>query len=138
MECKPVMAAWAGLGYYARARNLHRAAKIVCAAHGGNFPESRDALLALPGIGPYTAGAIAAIGANEQAIPSLTSALSGDPFSAQLAAEALATLGPRAASALPELEKLRAQNDHHGRAIAIAMAVKAAKHAIAAIKPVGK
>ena len=83
-------------------------------------------------------GAIAAIGANEQAIPVLTSALSGDPFSAQLAAEALATLGPRAASALPELEKLRAQNDHHGRAIAIAMAVKAAKHAIAAIKPVGK
>jgi A/G-specific adenine glycosylase len=57
-----VMAAWAGLGYYARARNLHRAAKIVCSDHGGSFPETRDALLALPGVGPYTAGAIAAIG----------------------------------------------------------------------------
>ena len=81
--------------------------------------------------------AIAAIGASEQSIPVLTTALSGDPFSAQIAADALATLGPRAASALPELEKLKARNDYQGRAIAIAMAVKAAKQAIAAIKPVG-
>ena len=79
--------------------------------------------------------AIAAIGANEEAIPVLTSALSGDPLSAQIAANALAGLGPRAASALPELEKLKAQNDYQGKAIAIAMAVKAAKQAIAAIKP---
>ena len=81
--------------------------------------------------------AIAAIGANDQAIPVLTSALSGDPFSAQIAAAALATLGPRAASALPELEKPKTRNDCQGRAIAIPMAVKAAKQAIAAIKPVG-
>lgn len=79
--------------------------------------------------------AIAAIGANEDAIPVLTSALSGDPHSAQIAANALAGLGPRAASALPELEKLEARNDYQGKAIAIAMAVKAAKQAIAAIKP---
>ena len=61
------------------------------------YRECRDLHLAAP-------SAIAAIEAREQAIPVLTSALSGDPFSAQIAAEALATLGPRAASALPELE----------------------------------
>ena len=56
-----VMAAWAGLGYYARARNLHRAAQIVCGELGGRFPQDEDGLRALPGVGPYTAGAIAAI-----------------------------------------------------------------------------
>ena len=56
-----VMAAWAGLGYYARARNLHRAAIEVCHRHGGRFPEDVDGLRSLPGIGPYTAGAVAAI-----------------------------------------------------------------------------
>jgi len=56
-----VMAAWAGLGYYARARNLHRAAQRVCSDHDGVFPSDIDGLRALPGIGPYTAGAIAAI-----------------------------------------------------------------------------
>lgn len=56
-----VMSAWAGLGYYARARNLHNAAIVVSREHGGVFPQSQAALLALPGVGPYTAGAIAAI-----------------------------------------------------------------------------
>ena len=56
-----VMAEWAGLGYYARARNLLACARAVTTLHGGVFPRSRDALLALPGIGPYTAAAIAAI-----------------------------------------------------------------------------
>jgi len=56
-----VMAEWAGLGYYARARNLLACARAVVADHGGRFPASRDGLLALPGIGPYTAAAIAAI-----------------------------------------------------------------------------
>jgi len=55
-----VLAAWAGLGYYARARNLHRCATAVAAA-GGRFPDTEDGLRALPGIGPYTAAAIAAI-----------------------------------------------------------------------------
>jgi A/G-specific adenine glycosylase len=56
-----VLKAWAGLGYYARARNLHACAKAVVEQHGGSFPRSLEELLKLPGIGPYTAGAIAAI-----------------------------------------------------------------------------
>ncbi|MGB2178434.1 MAG: A/G-specific adenine glycosylase, partial [Hyphomonas sp.] len=49
-----VMTAWAGLGYYARARNLHRAAQMVCDEFGGVFPQDEDGLRALPGVGPYT------------------------------------------------------------------------------------
>ncbi len=56
-----VLREWAGLGYYARARNLHACAQRVVADHGGRFPSSLPGLRALPGIGPYTAGAIAAI-----------------------------------------------------------------------------
>lgn len=56
-----VLGAWAGLGYYARARNLHACARMVAEAFGGRFPDTEEALRALPGIGPYTAGAIAAI-----------------------------------------------------------------------------
>jgi A/G-specific adenine glycosylase len=53
-----VLKAWEGMGYYARARNLHRAAQIVQSRHGGHVPGTREALLALPGVGEYTAGAI--------------------------------------------------------------------------------
>ena len=56
-----VLAAWEGLGYYSRARNLHRAAQQVAAERGGRLPATPEALLALPGIGRYTAGAIASI-----------------------------------------------------------------------------
>ena len=56
-----VMGAWAGLGYYARARNLLKCARVVVADHGGRFPADHAALLSLPGIGPYTAAAIASI-----------------------------------------------------------------------------
>jgi A/G-specific adenine glycosylase len=56
-----VLSAWAGLGYYARARNLHACANAVVADHGGHFPEDEASLLALPGIGRYTAAAIRAI-----------------------------------------------------------------------------
>ncbi|WNJ89301.1 A/G-specific adenine glycosylase [Bosea sp. 685] len=56
-----VMQAWAGLGYYSRARNLHACAKAVTESHGGRFPDTEAGLLALPGIGAYTAGAVAAI-----------------------------------------------------------------------------
>jgi A/G-specific adenine glycosylase len=56
-----VLKAWAGLGYYARARNLHACARDVAARFGGSFPETEAELRTLPGIGPYTAGAIAAI-----------------------------------------------------------------------------
>ena len=61
-----VLAAWAGLGYYARARNLHAAAKIVAGEMGGKFPRTAEGLRALPGIGGYTAGAIAAIAYDER------------------------------------------------------------------------
>jgi A/G-specific adenine glycosylase len=56
-----VLAAWSGLGYYSRARNLHRCARAIVASHGGALPASAAALRGLPGIGPYTAGAIASI-----------------------------------------------------------------------------
>jgi A/G-specific adenine glycosylase len=56
-----VMQAWAGLGYYSRARNLHACAKAVEERHGGRFPETEETLRTLPGIGAYTAAAIAAI-----------------------------------------------------------------------------
>ncbi|MEX0310088.1 MAG: A/G-specific adenine glycosylase, partial [Tateyamaria sp.] len=56
-----VMGEWAGLGYYARARNLLKCARVVVSEHGGRFPADHDALLKLPGIGPYTAAAIASI-----------------------------------------------------------------------------
>jgi A/G-specific adenine glycosylase len=63
-----VMAAWAGLGYYARARNLHACARIVAAQGGGNFPDSEQALRRLPGLGAYTAAAIAAIAFGRPAV----------------------------------------------------------------------
>lgn len=56
-----VMGEWAGLGYYARARNLVKCARTVVTRHDGRFPDTRDSLLELPGIGPYTAAAISAI-----------------------------------------------------------------------------
>src|ERR1019366_8746690 len=52
---------WEGLGYYTRVRNLQRAARLIVERHGGRLPDDFDALLALPGIGRYTAGAICSI-----------------------------------------------------------------------------
>lgn len=60
-EDAEVMAAWAGLGYYARARNLLKCARAVAFEHGGRFPRTEAGLRALPGIGAYTAAAVAAI-----------------------------------------------------------------------------
>ncbi len=62
-----VMREWAGLGYYSRARHLHGCANIVAEEFGGEFPRTEAALLQLPGIGPYTAAAIAAIAFGEPA-----------------------------------------------------------------------
>jgi A/G-specific adenine glycosylase len=62
-----VMQAWAGLGYYSRARNLHACAKAVMDQHGGRFPDTEAELLTLPGIGAYTAAAVAAIAFNQPA-----------------------------------------------------------------------
>ncbi len=64
-----VLAMWAGLGYYSRARNLHKCAKTIAALPDAKFPRSEAELLALPGIGPYTAAAIAAIAFGEAATP---------------------------------------------------------------------
>jgi len=62
-----VMAEWAGLGYYARARNLLKCARVVTGEHGGVFPQTEEGLRSLPGIGPYTAAAIAAIAFDQPA-----------------------------------------------------------------------
>lgn len=62
-----VLGAWSGLGYYSRARNLHRCAQVVVTAHGGRFPADSATLQGLPGIGRSTAAAIAAFGHGERA-----------------------------------------------------------------------
>lgn len=64
-----VLHAWQGLGYYARARNLHKCAKVVADDHNGRFPDSEEGLLKLPGIGPYTAAAVSAIAFNRPSSP---------------------------------------------------------------------
>jgi A/G-specific adenine glycosylase len=66
-EDAEVMSAWAGLGYYARARNLLACARAVAGEHGGVFPDTEEALLALPGVGAYTAAAVAAIAFDRRA-----------------------------------------------------------------------
>ena len=91
-----VMAHWAGLGYYARARNLHRCAKIVTREYGGALPDSLPALMKLPGIGRSTAGAIIAhafggrgviLDGNVRRVLSRYAAIAGWPGSAQVAAQ---------------------------------------------------
>ena len=86
-----VLKAWEGLGYYSRARNLHKAAGIIVARHGAAVPRTVEALEALPGIGRSTAGAIAAIAfgadvpildANARRVVARLFAVSGDPRSA--------------------------------------------------------
>lgn len=67
-EDADVMAAWAGLGYYARARNLLACARAVSDRHGGVFPDNEEGLRALPGVGAYTAAAVAAIAFGRRAV----------------------------------------------------------------------
>ncbi|GLV28999.1 A/G-specific adenine glycosylase [Sphingobium sp. TomTYG75] len=67
-EDADVMAAWAGLGYYARARNLLACARAVADQHGGIFPDNEEGLRALPGVGVYTAAAVAAIAFGRRAV----------------------------------------------------------------------
>lgn len=83
-----VLRAWEGLGYYSRARNLHRAARVIVTEHGGAFPQRAEDLQALPGIGRYTAAAIASfafhqpvgiIEANTLRLQTRLLALTGDP-----------------------------------------------------------
>ncbi|WP_338453446.1 A/G-specific adenine glycosylase [Candidatus Bealeia paramacronuclearis] len=63
-----VLHAWQGLGYYTRAKNLHKCAQMIVGEFGGRFPEDRNALLKLPGIGPYTSAAITSIAFEKPAI----------------------------------------------------------------------
>ena len=88
-----VLKAWEGLGYYSRARNLHRAAGILVSRHGGEVPRTVEALMALPGIGRSTAGAIAAIAfgadvpildANARRVVARLYAVEGDPRSGRV------------------------------------------------------
>src|SRR6266852_3243811 len=67
---RAVREAWDGLGYYARASNLHALARVVSRDHGGTLPDTPDDLIKLPGIGPYTAGAVATF-AYEQPVPAV-------------------------------------------------------------------
>ena len=101
-----VLRLWAGLGYYPRARNLHRAAGMVASDHGGSFPRSREALEQLPGIGRSTAAAIAAfafgrreaiLDGNVKRVLSRHFAISGFPGEAQVSAK----LWRRAEALLP-------------------------------------
>lgn len=105
-----VLKAWEGLGYYGRARNLHRAARLVVERCGGSLPSDPAALRALPGIGPYTAGAIAslAFGKPEPAVDGnvrrvlcrLHDLPSSSPKSLRELARQLLAARPRAAAAL--------------------------------------
>jgi A/G-specific adenine glycosylase len=77
-ELDDVLRAWSGLGYYARARNLHACARVVSEVHRGEFPQAEEALKRLPGIGDYTAAAIAAIAFARPASPAGNRALGAD------------------------------------------------------------
>jgi len=101
-----VLALWSGLGYYARARNLHRAARVVAERHGGTFPTRFEDLVELPGIGRSTAGAIAAFAGGERRaildgnvrrVLARHAAIGGDPS----AASVLAALWSAAEARLP-------------------------------------
>ena len=63
-----ILTAWSGLGYYARARNLHACARLLCERFGGRFPDDEESLRRLPGVGRYTAAAIAAIAFDRRAV----------------------------------------------------------------------
>ena len=60
-ELEDIMDSWSGLGYYSRAKNLHKTAKILCKEYDTKIPSNYEELIRLPGIGPYTAGAILAL-----------------------------------------------------------------------------
>lgn len=103
-----VLKAWAGLGYYARARNLHACARVVVKQHAGRFPETEEALHALPGIGAYTAAAVSAIAFGKTAAP-----VDGNIERVVARLYAVETPLPKAK---PELKRLAAMLVPEGRA----------------------
>lgn len=104
-----VMQAWAGLGYYSRARNLHACAKSVMADHGGIFPATEAGLLTLPGIGPYTAAAVAAIAFNQRA-----AAVDGNVERVMTRLHAIETLMPAAKAQVRSLTLALVPQDRPG------------------------
>lgn len=104
-----VMQAWAGLGYYSRARNLHACAKAVMAEHGGRFPETEAGLLTLPGIGPYTAAAVAAI-----AFDRVAAAVDGNVERVMTRLHAIETLMPAAKTQVRALTRSIVPADRPG------------------------
>jgi A/G-specific adenine glycosylase len=104
-----VMQAWAGLGYYSRARNLHACAKTVMTEHGGRFPDTEAGLLTLPGIGPYTAAAVAAIAFNRPA-----AAVDGNVERVMTRLHAIETLMPAAKSQVRALTQAIVPADRPG------------------------
>jgi len=103
-----VLHAWQGLGYYARARNLHKCAKVIAEEYEGFFPDSESDLLKLPGIGPYTAAAIASIAFGQKATP-----VDGNIERVMARLNALSEALPKAK---PKLKKLAVQNTPDERA----------------------
>ena len=104
-----VMAAWAGLGYYARARNLLACARAVASDHGGVFPETEEGLRALPGLGPYTAAAVGAI-----AFDLPTNVVDGNVERVIARLFAVATPLPDAKPELKRLAGMLVRNDRPG------------------------
>ncbi|MXY39179.1 MAG: A/G-specific adenine glycosylase [Rhodospirillaceae bacterium] len=104
-----VLHAWQGLGYYARARNLHRCARAVVQEHGGVFPDTEDGLRALPGIGAYTAAAIAAIAFGRPA-----TVVDGNVERVMARLHAVETPLPAAKPVLRRLAALTTPNDRPG------------------------
>ena len=104
-----VMAAWAGLGYYARARNLLACARAVASDHGGVFPETEEGLRALPGLGPYTAAAVGAI-----AFDLPTNVVDGNVERVMARLFAVATPLPDAKPELKRLAGMLVRNDRPG------------------------
>lgn len=94
-----VLSLWSGLGYYSRARSLHRAARQVCQENRGVLPDSFEGWLALPGVGPYTAGAIASLGLGQR-VPALDA-------NARRVLSRWAVTDPDAWAALSESERRR-------------------------------
>ncbi len=108
-EPDAVRAAWAGLGYYSRANNLHRAARRIVDEFGGRFPDDEAVLRTLPGIGPYTAAAIAAIAFGRQATP-----VDGNIERVMARLHCVETPLPAAKGALRELARALTPAEHPG------------------------
>ena len=122
-----VLKLWEGLGYYTRARNLHRAAQVIVSERAGEFPQSFDEVLALPGVGRYTAGAICSIAFNQP-----TPALDGNVIRVLTRAFGIRR-NPKKAAVCAQLWKLAA----HLVGTAHDLEIRTARRAVPAVVPAG-